>query len=256
MTRPSEQERGGPRERVALVGWISRMGAATDRAVARREHITLASARARLAGAQRAGWLERRRPLYGQPSLYIATAAGMKAAGERRLGRCRVSAANAAHLIACAGAAAELESRFREHTVRSERELRRAEQELGAALASARVGRQGAEPSWHRPDLVLWPRAPRAGLPVAVEVELTVKAPERLLEICRGWARARCVAGVLYLVSAQVERPLRRAIERARAGEKVVVVPLCAVTLAREGDRSYASRASQRAAHSPCSSVA
>ena len=91
---------------------------------------------------------------------------------------------------------------------------------------------------------------------MAVEVELTVKAPGRLAEICRGWARARCVAGVLYLVSPQVERPLRRAIERARAGEKLVVVPLCAMTPTRDGDCAHSSRASQRAAHSPCSSVA
>jgi len=256
MTTSSEQALGAPPERVALVRWISRMGAATDRAVARRERITLASARARLTGAQRAGWLARRRPLYGQPSLYFATPAGMRVAGESRLGRCRVSAANAAHLIACAGAAAELESRFREHTVRSERELRRAEQELGVPLASARIGPPGAERSWHRPDLVLWPRAPRTGLPVAVEVELTVKAPGRLVEICRAWARARCVAGVLYLASPQVERPLRRAIERAMAGETVVVVPLCALTHTRAGDCAHSSRASHRAAHSPASSVA
>lgn len=256
MRTPSEQAPGGTRERVALVRWISRMGAATDRAVARRERITLASARARLTGAQRAGWLARRRPLYGQPSLYVATAAGIKAAGESGLGRCRVSAANAAHLIACAEAAAELESRFLEHAVRSERELRRAEQELGVPLASARIGPPRAERSWHRPDLVLWPRAPGTGLPVAVEVELTVKAPARLVEICRGWARARCVAGVLYLVSPQAERALRRAIDRAPAGETVVVVPLCALTPTGDGDCAQSPRASQRAAHSPCSSVA
>jgi len=238
------------------VRWISLMGAATDQAVARREQITLASARARLTGAQRAGLLARRRPLYGQPSLYFATAAGMKVAGESGLGQCRVSAANAAHLIACAAAAAELESSFLEHTVRSERELRRAEQELGVPLASARLGAPGAERSWHRPDLVLWPRAPRAGLPVAVEVELTVKAPRRLVEICRAWARARCVAGVLYLVSPQVERPLRRAIERGLAGETVVAVPLSTLTHARDGHRIHASRASHSAAHSPRSSVA
>jgi hypothetical protein len=255
MNSSSEQDPRATRERVELVRWISRMGAASDQAIARRERITLASARARLTGAQRSGWLARRRPLYGQPSLYFATAAGMNAAGESGLGRCRVSAANAAHLIACAHVAAELESRFREYIVRSERELRRAEQELGVPLASARIGRASAERSWHRPDLVLWPRGPRAGLPVAVEVELTVKAPARLVEICRGWARARCVAGVLYLASPAVERPLRRASERARSGGKVVVVPLCALSPTRDGDSVHSSRASQTAAHSPRSSV-
>jgi hypothetical protein len=108
-----------------------------------------------------------------------------------------------------------------------ERELRRDEHEAGSPLASTVLGTgpDGA-PALHRPDLVLWPNGPHERLPVAVEVELTVKAPARLLEICRAWARARCVAGTLYLAAEPVERPLRRAIERARAGERIALVPL------------------------------
>ena len=71
--------------------------------------------------------------------------------------------------------------------------------------------------------------ARRSELPVAVEVELTVKAPRRLLEICLGWARCRCVAGTLYLAAPEVQRPLARAIERAQAGERIVVVTLDAL---------------------------
>jgi 2-phospho-L-lactate transferase/gluconeogenesis factor (CofD/UPF0052 family) len=69
---------------------------------------------------------------------------------------------------------------------------------------------------------------------VAVEVELTVKAPRRLAEICRAWARARHVAGVLYIAPPSVEPALQRAIERVRAAERIVVAPLAA--LARAGE--------------------
>jgi hypothetical protein len=64
---------------------------------------------------------------------------------------------------------------------------------------------------------------------VVVEVELTVKAPRRLVEICRAWARCRTVTGVLYLAPALVERALLRAVAEARASEQVVVVPLSAL---------------------------
>jgi hypothetical protein len=87
------------------------------------------------------------------------------------------------------------------------------------------------EPSRHRPDLVLWP-VENGAAPVAVEVELTVKAPRRLEQICRAWVRARCVAGVLYVASPGAERALAQAIERARGRERIVVLPLAA--LARE----------------------
>jgi hypothetical protein len=67
-----------------------------------------------------------------------------------------------------------------------------------------------------------------------VEVELTVKSPQRLTEICRAWARSRQVSGVLYLSAPGVERPLARAIETAQTGERIVVVPLDALPIARE----------------------
>ena len=60
-------------------------------------------------------------------------------------------------------------------------------------------------------------------------MELTIKAPRRLVEICRAWARCRTVAGVLYLAPADVERALSRAVAEARACEEVIVVPLSAL---------------------------
>jgi hypothetical protein len=219
-------------ERVAIMQWVARIGAVTAEALAQREGSSVASARARLLAAERDGMLSRSRPLTGRPALYTATPAGMRAAALRGLDPCRVSAATAAHAIACAAVAAALERRYPDQRVLGERELRRDEREHGAPLASAflGIGPQG-RPLLHRPDLVLWPERAEESPPVAVEVELTVKAPERLADICRAWARCRCVAGVLYLAPPDVQRALARAIERAHAGERIVVVALEALGL-------------------------
>jgi hypothetical protein len=66
-------------------------------------------------------------------------------------------------------------------------------------------------------------------LPVAVEVELSVKSPRRLANICRAWARCRCVAGTLYLVSPGVGQAVERAVEETGATERIVVVGLHAL---------------------------
>lgn len=219
-----------PPERIAIVRWAAGLGAITAEALADRLDVTVASARARLLAAERGGLLERRRPLTGHPALYTATRCGLRAADVSGLDPCRVSPSSALHLIECARVAAALERCYPDHRVQGERELRGEEREHGGALAGAQLGagRRG-EARRHCPDLVLWPSGPEGGLPVAVEVELTVKAPERLEEICRGWARARWVAGVLYLASPDAERALERAIQRAQAQERVVVVPLQAL---------------------------
>jgi hypothetical protein len=248
-------------EQLAMLRWTAGLGAVTAAAFAQHMNITLASARARLSVAERAGLLVRKQVLAGEPALYAVTAAGLRAGALRGLEPCRVSAANAPHAIACAGVAAALERAYPDHRVLGERELRRDERDSGAALASAWLGEgcgpggsavepRGAEPpaahrtgaggELHRPDLVLWPLAEER-LPVAVEVELTVKAPQRLLEICRAWARCRCVAGTLYLAPADVQRPLTRAIERARAGERVLVLGLDALAHDRPGGDPLAS---------------
>jgi hypothetical protein len=219
-----------PPEQLAILRWTVRFGAVTAEALAQRKGWTLASARARLLAAERAGLLSRRKLLAGEPVLYTATRAGLRASGLCGFEPCRVSVANAPHAIACIGVAAALEHAYPEHEVMGERELRREERASGRELASACLGQSpdGAR-LLHRPDLVLWPESPQEPLPVAVEVELTVKAPGRLLEICRAWARCRCVAGTLYLAAREVQRPLARAIDRAQAGERIALVALDAL---------------------------
>jgi hypothetical protein len=223
------------RERLAIVQWTVRMGAVTAEAVACRERTSVASARSRLVVAEREGLVSRRRPLAGHPALYTITKAGLRGSGLDGFAPCRVSSSNALHMTVCAGVAVALEFAYPDHRVMGERELRRAERECGALLASARlgVGRPGG-PLLHRPDLVLWSTSSDRGRPVAIEVELTVKAPRRLAEICRAWARARHVAGVLYLAPPSVEAALERAIEKVRAAERIVVAPLGALVGAGE----------------------
>jgi hypothetical protein len=213
-----------------LVSWVASLGAVTAEALADRRGGSIPSARAMLVAAQRCNLLTRERPLAGRPALYSLTRAGLRACDARGTQVCRVSPANANHLIACASAAVALERCYPSQRVVGERELRRDERELGSALASAQVGSLGAPGSnLHRPDLVLWPRVSPGGLPVAVEIELTIKAPRRLVAICRAWARCRAVAGVLYLAPPVVGRALLRAVAEARAGERIVVVPLTAL---------------------------
>jgi hypothetical protein len=212
-------------ERAALIRWAAHMGAVTAQALAIAENVSVSSAGARLRAAERAGLLTYSRPLAKRPGLFTATRAGMRRCGLHGLDPCRASASGASHLIACASVAAALQRAYPDHRVVGERELRRDERELGVAPASAHMGiGPYGRPLLHRPDLVLWPRELTDGQPVPVEVELTIKAPRRLTDICRAWARCRGIAGVLYVAPPSVERALGRAIARAQAQERIVVV--------------------------------
>lgn len=214
-----------PPERAALIMWTAKMGAVTAQALAVAENISAASAGARLRAAERAGLLTCSRPLAKRPGLYTATRAGIRRCGLHGLDPCRVSAAGASHLIACASVAAALQHAYPDHRVAGEHELRRDERELGVTPTSAQMGvGPYGRPLLHRPDLVLWPQESTDGLPVAVEVELTIKAPRRLTDICRAWARCRGIAGVLYVAPPNVARALGRAISRAQAQERIVVI--------------------------------
>ena len=108
-------------------------------------------------------------------------------------------------MIACADVAAALERGYPEHAVIGERELRRRERAARSPARERRAeaGRAIAAGCCTGPTWCSGPLGRRRGLPVAVEVELTIKAPRRLAEICRAWARSRRVAGVLYLAPAE-----------------------------------------------------
>jgi hypothetical protein len=215
-------------QRVALLQWTARVGAVTPDALAYLQRASLSSARSRLGHLTRERMLVRRRLLVGEPSLYTITRAGLRYAELPWLEPCRVSVAGAQHTLALARAAAALQRCYPDHEVIGERELRRRERVLGRSLASTLLTGRG-ESRLHRPDLVLLAPVGEQ-LPVAVEVELTLKAPRRLVEICRAWSFSRDVAGVLYLAPSGVRRALDRAIALSGA-ERIVVLPLDSLAL-------------------------
>jgi hypothetical protein len=225
-----------------LIAWTCWVGGATASSAARCLRISERSARGRLEAAVGRGLARRERPLAGRPSLYLPTAAAMRAAGLQGAPAPSLSPSGAEHALACAAVAGELSRRYPQSRILGEPVLRLAER-AGAGL-SVRVGvDRCGRPLAHRPDLAVWPSG-GAGLgppavdaaqgarhqararPLVVEVELTVKAPERLRAICLAWARSRGVGGVLYVVAPAVRAPLARAIAAACAGERIAVLAL------------------------------
>jgi hypothetical protein len=222
-----QQDRPPTHEQIEIARWTASLGAVTAEALAQRTGVSVASARAKLIAARRRKLLASTRPLSGRPMLFTTTRVGLQACHARGIEVCAVSPSNANHLIVCATAAAALERHYPHHRLVGERELRRDERERGYPLASAKLATShGVHGRLHRPDLVICPRDPEGGLPLAVEIELTVKSPERLVEICRAWARCRTIAGVIYFAPEGVQRALGRAVAKVHAFEQVVIVPL------------------------------
>ncbi len=104
----------------------------------------------------------------------------------------------------------------------SDRELRLFERIEGKPLASAKVGEHpDGSPALHRPDLAIIGEE----LPIAVEVELTPKAPQRLLRLIRAWRRASWVEEVRYYCApGPARRAVERAVRSARAEERVRIL--------------------------------
>ncbi len=209
------------RSTVAILDWLAAIGAGSAGELAASCGLSQRATGARLRAMEGAGLTRSLRMLHGAPALHVLTRRGLRAAGRPELEPVAISASGFAHLLAVARVAVALGNAG--HRVGGERELRAWERAEGRPLASAEVGlaRDGTV-ALHRPDLVCW----GDGAPIAVEVELTVKAPARLRTIVRGWARSRLVGGVVYYATPSAARALRRALRSESAGERVVVVPL------------------------------
>jgi hypothetical protein len=207
-----------------IVRWLGRIGAASAEDVMARFGMGRSWAYDRLSRLVRDGLLEQKTLLHRQPGLYIATAEGLRWTLQERLGVYRVSAGSFAHSAALAAAAVELHAALPEWGQMSEREFRISERDTAKLLASVKLGElPGGRPALHRPDLALIGRDNRV---LAVEVELSIKAPRRLQTICRAYARARHLAHVYYLTSSAVGRAVTRALEEVRAQDRVAVFAL------------------------------
>ncbi len=223
--------------RTELLLALGSLGALTAEALGGLLGASVSSARGRLAATERAGLTRSWRLLTDAPALHTATAAGLRAAGTTGLSPVRIGPGSARHAIATATAAAGLAGAYPDAQMLGEPAIRRLERERRRPLATLAGphgggllrtgGGEGSAVANHRPDLLLMPSGrPAPAGPVAIEVELTVKGPERLAAICRAWARSREVSGTIYLAAPTVLGPLERAIAAAGAEQRVVALEL------------------------------
>jgi len=174
----------------------------------------------RVAACIERGLLGRLDLVRDEPSLLRATRIGLRYAG-LGLGVAVVSPGSVDHWLRCASTALLLGEEFGPERILSERELRLFERIEGQAIASAKVGElpDGAA-RLHRPDLAVLTDE----RPIAIEVELTPKAPQRLEQLIRAWRRASWVAEVRYLCAAgPTRRAVERAVEKTRAQERIQI---------------------------------
>lgn len=154
------------------------------------------------------GLLARVDLLRGTPALIVATAEGHGFAASG-LPAARLGPASLIHAATCSAVAAQLCRRHPECELISDARLRRDEALAGRPIASAVIGeRRDGRPRLHLPDLVLIGGA----RPTPIEVELSPKAPQGLLEIVRAWRRASHVEEVVYLCAPGLTQ---RAVEAA-----------------------------------------
>jgi len=203
-----------------LVAWIARLGAVEVGQVRERFGVGRSVAYELVARCVRAGLLERVALLRGEPALLRATADGIELSG-LGLSVAKLRAGQLHHWIACADVALWAERQWGAEQLITERELRFAEALAGKPIASAIVGeRADGVPLLHRPDLVVSAEE----RPIAIEVELTPKAPGRLRAIVKAWRRARHVERVIYFCPVgPTQQAVTRAVREVHAEGRVEV---------------------------------
>jgi hypothetical protein len=226
-------------QRAKTIAWADGLTAITAEAAAERDAVSIEVARGLLEETAQLGFLDKQTPLNGYPALYQPTAVGKELA-RRHMGvggysyplgmrSAEIKIPTVRHMIACASVAAALERRYPDHRVSGVRELYRDEREQARRLASVEVRREGVVGS-HFPDIVIWPppipgQAPP--LPIAVEVELTIKSKKALVANLSAWARCPHIETVLYYVeTSKVEKLLLTRIEELKAEDVILVNPL------------------------------
>jgi len=170
----------------------------------------------RFALYQRAGLVERCLILGADSALLHATSAGLRFAG-LGLPVAAISPATVAHMLRCTSVAISLGEKTGHDAVLTEREIVLEEAISGRPIASVPVGWFRGRPKMHRADLAVLVDEGT----VAVEVELTPKAPARLRGILTAWAMA-VSAGVLaevryFCEPGQTFRAVERAVTSAGA---------------------------------------
>ena len=201
-----------------LVRFVGRHGAVAIEHVMAAMGVGRTAAYRRVAACVERGLLERLDLLRAEPSLLRATREGLRYAG-LGMSVAVVSPGSVGHWLRCASTALLLGEEFGPERILTERELRLHERIEGRPIASAKVGElPGGAPRLHRPDLAVLTDE----RPIAVEVELTPKAPHRLEQLIRAWRRASWIAEVRYLCApGATRRAVERAVEKTRAEGRV-----------------------------------
>jgi len=184
-----------------------------------------------------AGLIEVHPPIGRSGPLIAVTSRGLRLADRTELGPARVSVWSANHSIVCAQVAAHLERAGDQ--ILSEREMLAEERELGERCYSAK--RSNTERGWHRPDLYRFTLEDGEPEEHVIEVELTAKAPERLVKIVEAWEsrklrrigihetyepREESPHWIIYLCAPKVVPFVERAVKKAGAGWCVSVQKL------------------------------
>lgn len=208
-----------------IVEWIARTGVVEASQVTHVFGLGRTVTYRRLAALETAGLIERTRVLHGRPAMIVATRAGLRLVGLEHLGLSRVSAATALHWQSSSLVAALIEADKGRGKVGSVREIRAYERSAKQRIASTTIGAAA-----HHPDLVLWgPDGIGATGGHAYEIELTVKAPERLRAILRGWrsaVRDYTVDRITYVCTPEAKRAVTRAIDATGTHSAISVLDM------------------------------
>jgi hypothetical protein len=176
----------------------------------------------RVAACIEAGLLERIDILRTEPGLLRATRDGLSFAG-LGLPLAAISPGTVEHHLRCATVARRAERRYGPDRVLSEREIRLAEQIEGTRIAAAELDESHGRPRLHRADLAILAEEGT----IAIEVELTPKAPWRLQKLMRAWkweVLASKVAEVHYLCApGQTRRAVQKAVDNVNGGDQIAI---------------------------------
>jgi hypothetical protein len=196
-----------------IVDFIGRHGIVTIDHVIEALGVGRATAYRRTSACIEARLLERFQLLHLGPSLLRATRRGLRYAG-LGLSPVVVSPGSVHHRLRCTSTAQLLAYEFDPTQILSERELIQAERIEGKPIVSARLPKSRL----HRPDLAVL----NDDQTIAVELELSPKAPRRLAALIEAWKKAAWVDEVRYYCEpGPTRRGIERTIERADASDRV-----------------------------------
>jgi hypothetical protein len=205
-----------------LVRFVGRHGLVAMRHVMAALDIGRTAAYRRVAACVEAGLLERLELVRSEPGTLRATRDGLRYAG-LGLPLAKVTPGAVEHLLRCASTAHLLGNHYGHQRVLSERELVMAEQIAGRSIASADLGERRGKTRLHRPDLAVLTEEGA----IAVEVELTPKAPRRLYALIRAW-RWTIGSGTVkevhyHCAPGQTRKAVERAVFKVRAEQFIQI---------------------------------